>query len=468
MTIQFLFPELLLVFFAVAVLFGSVSNFFKKFTPVVAALGLLGALLLLPAASQSSTAVFFHLLEADTISAFFRTLILIGSALIVFLSMGEPQIQEQDRGEFYFFILTLAISMMIAVSSRNLLMIYIALETVSIISYILVGYLKQDAFSSEAGLKYFLFGALSTGIMLYGISLLYGLFGTLDLPTMAAAVKQEHIYFPIFILSMVFVLAGLAFKCSLVPFHMAAPDAYQGAPTPISAFLSIGPKAMGFALLLRVFLGTPTPLIAKWSALAQWLAIITMTLGNIIALKQTNVKRLLAYSSIAHAGFMLMALAAVNASGIKALLFYLFIYVFMNVGAFGCVVLTQRQEVAQYAGLSRQYPFAAFVMSISLLSLAGLPPLAGFMAKFVVIAAAIQAKLYLLAIIAVLNSVIALFYYLRIIKAMYLSKTEIGGQLNSTVPHSRALILALTLTLLVNILLGLWPQGLMPWLSLSP
>ncbi|MEI7997944.1 MAG: NADH-quinone oxidoreductase subunit N, partial [Candidatus Omnitrophota bacterium] len=443
MTIQFLYPEICLFVFALVLLLGGVVSSIKKFLGLFAILGVVGAFILLPAAAASPTTAFFNLIHGDGISLFFRALILMSTGFIIFLSMGDNQIQEEDKAEYYFFILSLAISMMLAVSTKNLLMIYIALEAVSIISYILVGYFKNNIFSSEAGLKYFLFGALSTGIMLYGISLIYGLFGTLDLSSMTTLLQEGHGYKAAFLLSMVFILVGLSFKCSLAPFHMAAPDAYQGAPTAVTAFLSIGPKAMGFALLLRVFIGSHVSVIMPWSQLAQILAILTMTIGNIIALKQTNVKRMLAYSSIAHAGFMLMALAVVNTVGIKALLIYLFMYVFMNVGAFGCVILTGRDQIEQYAGLSRQYPLAALVMAASLLSLAGLPPLAGFMAKFVVIASVIQAKYYTLAIVAVLNSVVALFYYLRIIKLMYLSKYNFFEPLKS----SSALFIVLAITL---------------------
>jgi len=461
MIIQFIFPEICLFIFAMGILLIGVSTSSKKFLGHVAALGVLVAFLFLPLAAGSSTSAFFGLLHADQISFFFRGLILMATAFIVFLSMGDKQIEQDNKAEYYFFILCLSLSMMLAVSSRNLLMIYLTLEAVSIISYILVGYFKKNVFSSEAGLKYFLFGALSTGVMLYGVSMIYGMFGTLDINLITTSVHSSHVYLSAFILAIVFILVGMAFKCSLVPFHMVAPDAYQGAPTAVSAFLSVGPKAMGFALLLRLFMNSPIPLIHQWSLLAQVLAVMTMTIGNIIALKQTNVKRLLAYSSIAHAGFMLMALSVANSVGIKALFIYLFIYVFMNVGAFGCVILTEREELEQYAGLSRQHPLAALIMAVSLLSLAGLPPLTGFMAKFIVIATVVQAKFYVLAIIALLNSVVALFYYLRIIKLMYLSKDTFLKPLNI----SPSLIIILIFTLLANLFLGLTPQGILHFIS---
>lgn len=460
MTIQFLFPEIILFLFSLVALIAGVTPSLKKVAGFIAFGAVFSALSVLPAASYSPTGAFFGLFEADSISAIFRLLVLLGTAFIVLLSLGEEQIQKQDGGEYYFFILCLALSMMLAVSSGNLLMIYIAIEAVSIISYILIAFFKHDIFSSEAGLKYFLFGALSTGIMLYGVSLIYGLTGSLNITHIAQALQAGHVPATAFVLALVFILAGIGFKCSLAPFYMAVPDAYQGAPTPVSVFLSIGPKAMGFALLVRVFFNHSVLMAVHWTILTQVLAVLTMVAGNFIALKQTNVKRLLAYSSIAHAGFMLMALSVANAVGLKALIFYLFVYVFMNVGAFGAVILTKREEVAQYAGLSRQDPLAAFIMAVSLMSLAGLPPLAGFMAKFVIIAAVVQAKMYTLAIIAVANSVVALFYYLRIIKVMYLSKEDVAVSVNT----SFILVLTLLLTVVANILLGVWPIVLMPHL----
>ncbi len=460
MTIQFLYPEIILFIFALGSLVAGVSPSLKRSAGFIAFGALLAALGILPWTSYSSTKVFFGLFEADGLSTIFSILLLIGTAFIVLLSMAQEEIR--DTGEYYFFILCLTVSMMLAVSSGNLLMIYIALEATSIISYILVAFFKNDAFSSEAGLKYFLFGALATGIMLYGVSLIYGLTGSLNIAAIVQALQAPHAPVPAFILALVFMLVGISFKCSLAPFYMAAPDAYQGAPTPISAFLSIGPKAMGFALLVRVFLNFSTTIVLHWSILAQVLAVVTMIMGNLIALKQTNVKRLLAYSSIAHAGFMLIALTAANIIGIKALIFYLFIYIFMNVAAFGAVILSKREEISQYAGLSRQHPLTAAIMAIALLSLAGIPPLAGFMAKFVVIAVAIQAKMYVLAIIAVINSVVALFYYLRIIKAMYLSKENAVGPINA----SFLLVLTLLVVTAANIFFGLWPAALLTHFSI--
>lgn len=461
MNIQFLYPEIILFLFSLLALMAGVTPSLRKFAGFLGFIGLLAALNVLPAASFSQTKAFFGFFEADGISAVFRMIILMGAAFIVLLSLDQKQILEEDTGEYYFFILCLAISMMLAVSSGNLMMIYIAVEATSIISYILIAFFKHDSFSSEAGLKYFLFGALSTGIMLYGISLIYGMTGSLNISAVSQALQAGHYHQPAFILALVFILAGLSFKCSLAPFYMAAPDAYQGAPTPVSIFLSIGPKAMGFALLVRVFFNYSAGMAVHWTMLTQVLAVITMTAGNLIALKQTNVKRLLAYSSIAHAGFMLMALTVANGDGLRALVFYLFIYVFMNVGAFGAVILCRREEVGQYAGLSRKNPLAAMIMAVSLLSLAGLPPLAGFMAKFVVIALIVKSKMYVLAIIAVMNSVVALFYYLRIVKTMYLSREDVILPVDT----SAILILTLLLTVVINIFLGLWPQVLMPHLN---
>lgn len=456
--IAYLSPEIFLFLGGITVLGAALFGLRPKMVNAIVLSIVCFALWLLAHTLHVSTSAFGGLLHSGGFEGFFRMLFLLSTFLIVLLSADYEPLEDKQRPEYYFLILSMAASMMLAVSSVNLLMIYLSIEAVSLISYILIAFLKKDHFSSEAGVKYFVYGALSTGIMLYGMSLFYGLFRTFDLGLMGLLWHQGATNTPIFVMACVFILTGFAFKCSLVPFHMAAVDAYQGAPTPISAFLSIGPKAMGFALLIKFFMPLQSASIAQWGMLTQVLSIVTMTAANIIALRQTNIKRLLAYSSIAHAGFMLIALSALSPMGLKALYYYLFIYIFMNVGAFGGVIFATKEEIEQYAGLGRKKPLAAFMMTISLLSLAGLPPLAGFMAKFVIIAAAVQSRLYLLAVIAVLNSVVAAFYYLRVIKTMYIDDGAEGDrslEKRGTVPIF--LMTALILALLANLFLGIVP-----------
>lgn len=462
MDLQFLIPELLLFTVSLVVLVMGVLKVSKLWTAFAAYSAVCASLLLLILSPHSAGSFFHGLLHADALTLFFRFLILVATIFAVFISFEFEQIEDDDRGEFYFFLLNLAASMMIAVASHNLMMLYIAVEAVSIISYVMIGFLKNDGFSSEAALKYFIFGALSTGIMLYGISLFYGLCQSLDITDISVASFAGGAHVPIFILASILVLAGLLFKCSVAPFHFAVPDAYQGAPTPVTVFLSIASKAMGFAVLIRFLLSGPTVMLEQWGGVAVIISIITMTVANITALKQNNVKRMLAYSSIAHAGFMLIALASLSSIGLRSLFFYLMVYVFMNVGAFGCAIYVNRQEIDEFAGLSRKQPLTAFIMAVALLSLAGLPPLAGFMAKFILLAAAVEAKLYFLAIAAVLNSVVALFYYLRIIKVMYFHEPK--EDFPKT--FSPVLLSALLLTVFANIILGIFPQFILQWLPM--
>jgi NADH-quinone oxidoreductase subunit N len=330
----------------------------------------------------------------------------------------------------------------------------------------MAGYLKRDIFSSEAGVKYFLFGALSTGVMLYGISLIYGMAGTLSLDTMfsdqffKSAPGHQVVQLPV-LLALTLVLVGLGFKCSLVPFHMWTPDVYEGAPTPVSALFSVGPKAVGFALILRIFVQyfVPMPL--------SIIAVLTMTIGNVIALSQNNIKRLLAYSTIAQAGYILVGLAIGNAAGIQATLFYLLVYTLMNLGAFGAAIAIfnsiKSDNLADYAGFYKRDPFTAVVLTVSLLSLAGIPPLAGFLAKFFILSAAVEAGSISLAIIIVLNSVIAFYYYIRIVKYMFLS--EPNDKTVTASEKSPALQFALLLTMIANVVIGVWPHPVINWLA---
>lgn len=464
-SLQFIFPEIALAVFALGALMGGAFTHKKSFLGTFAFLGVLSSVALLPLSFKVGSSLFFGMLVNDALSAFFRQVTLLTTGIIILLSMGYQDLDEEDKGEFYFFLLTVTVSIMLAVSSNNLMMIYITLEAVSVISYIMAGYLKRDIFSSEAGMKYFLFGALSTGVTLYGISLIYGLFGTLDLTAIFNELISGTVYQPALFLALGLVLVGFSFKCSLVPFHMWTPDVYQGAPTPVTAFLSVGPKAMGFAFLLRVFVQNFPPLVSHWSLLAGVIAVLTMTVGNIMALGQNNIKRLLAFSSIAQAGYIFIGLAVTTVIGIKASLFYIFVYVLMNLGAFGSVILISNSiksdHIEDYAGLYKRDPLTALILTISLLSLSGIPPLAGFLAKFFVLAAAVEAKFLALAIIAGVNSVIALYYYVRVVKYMFLHEPQ---EIPST-PKSPALQLALTITVVGTVVLGIWPHPLLNWLT---
>ncbi|HLF17430.1 MAG TPA: NADH-quinone oxidoreductase subunit N [Candidatus Omnitrophota bacterium] len=464
--LQFIVPELVLTGFALLVCLGSVLFKNKKILDLIALAGVLLAGAFLPLSFQSPHFVFSQMLVNDGFSVFFRTVILGMTGLMVLMTMAYRDLDEEDRGEYHFFVLSIAVSMLLAVSSNNLVMIYLSLEAVSLMSYILAGYLKREAFSSEAGVKYFLFGAVSTGVTLYGISLIYGLFGTLDLSLLVNQMAQAEVSGnPLFILALLLVLAGFGFKCSLVPFHMWTPDVYQGAPTPAAAFFSVAPKAMGFAFLLRVFVQGIGENFLSWPIIAVVMAVATMTIGNITALTQTNIKRLLAYSTIAQAGYMLVGLAIPTPDGLKAILFYIFIYGLMNLGAFAGVIaaynIIKSDAIESYSGLYKRAPLLAVTLAICLLSLAGLPPLAGFLAKFFIIATAVQAHFIGLAIIIVINSVIAFYYYVRIIKCMFLDAPR---EFSSASPSFVSSFVLLSLCLAIAFL-GVWPHPLLHWLG---
>jgi NADH-quinone oxidoreductase subunit N len=324
--------------------------------------------------------------------------------------------------------------------------------------YILAGFIKPSQRSNEAAVKYFLLGAFSLGVLLYGMSLMYGLSGTTNLRVMAAAfVGQERD--PRLVLAVILVVAGVGFKIAAVPFHMWAPDVYEGAPTPVTAFLSVGSKAASFAMLLRIFLEGLPSMSADWRMMFEALAVVTMTVGNVAALTQTNLKRMLAYSSIAHAGYLLIGVVAGTPRGVSAMLIYLLIYAFMQLGAFAVVTLLRRSDVAgeelkDFSGLAFRNPFAAFAMLLFMLSLGGIPPTAGFMGKFWLFGAAIDAQYYWLAVIGVLNSAISLYYYVRIVVFMYLKKEAIGSEPKT----SPALAVVLGVAVAATLVLGVYPR----------
>jgi NADH-quinone oxidoreductase subunit N len=324
--------------------------------------------------------------------------------------------------------------------------------------YILAGFIKPSQRSNEAAVKYFLLGAFSLGILLYGMSLMYGLSGTTNLRVMATVFASLHGDSRL-TLAVILVVAGVGFKIAAVPFHMWAPDVYEGAPTPITAFLSVGSKAASFAMLVRIFVEGFPSASADWRLLFWVLSIATMTIGNVAAVTQTNVKRMLAYSSVAHAGYVLMGVVAGTARGITAMLVYLMVYSFMQLGAFAVVVVLRRRDVAgdelkDFSGLAFRNPFAAFAMLIFMLSLGGIPPTAGFMGKFWLFSAAIDAHYYWLAVIGVLNSAISLYYYIRIVVFMYVKRETLGSE-PATSP---TLALVLGVAVAATLAFGLYPR----------
>src|SRR5499426_3319989 len=403
------------------------------------------------------------LMAVDQFALFFKAVFLFAAAITVLMSVRYLAVEGAPPGEYYFLILCATLGMFVIAGSIDLISIFIGLETMAVSFYILTGFIKPSQRSNEAAVKYFLLGAFSLGILLYGMSLMYGLSGTTNLRKMAT-LFTGHEGDPRLVLAVILVVAGVGFKIAAVPFHMWAPDVYEGAPTPVTAFLSVGSKAASFAMVIRIFVEGLPSLSADWRVLFEVLAIVTMTVGNLAALTQSNIKRMLAYSSIAHAGYLLIGIVAAGAGysrGVVAALVYLFIYSFMQLGAFAIIVLMRRQDVIgdelkDLSGLSSRRPLAAFAMLLFMLSLGGIPPTAGFMGKFWLFGAAIDAQYYWLAVIGVLNSAVSLYYYVRVIVFMYLKREVIGSEPTT----SPSLSLALAVAVVATLVLGIYPRML--------
>ena len=400
------------------------------------------------------------LIAVDQFALFFKIVFLVAAAITVLMSVGYLAVEGAPPGEYYFLVLCATLGMMILAGGIDLVTILIGLETMAVSFYILAGFIKPNQRSNEAAVKYFLLGAFSLGILLYGMSLMYGLSGTTNLRLMATAFAGQE-RDPRLVLAVILVVAGVGFKIAAVPFHMWAPDVYEGAPTPITAFLSVGSTAASFAMLLRIFWEGLPLMNADWRLLFEALAIVSMTVGNVAAVTQTNVKRMLAYSSIAHAGYVLIGIVAGTARGISATLIYLLIYSFMQLGAFAVIVLLRRQDVVgdelkDFSGLHTRSPFAAFAMLLFMLSLGGIPPTAGFMGKFWLFGAAIDAGYVWLAVIGVLNSAISLYYYIRVVVNMYMYEGEKALDLLSARP---ALAAAIILAAVGTVWMGIFPSA---------
>jgi NADH-quinone oxidoreductase subunit N len=398
------------------------------------------------------------LLAVDRFAIFFKIVFLVAAAITVLMSIRYLAVEGASPGEYYFLILCATLGMMVMAAGIDLITIFIGLETMAVSFYILAGFIKPSQRSNEAAVKYFLLGAFSLGILLYGMSLMYGLSGTTNLRVMATSFDATS-RDPRLVLAVILVVAGVGFKIAAVPFHMWAPDVYEGSPTPITAFLSVGSKAASFAMLIRIFVEGLPSMNADWRLLFWVLSIVTMTVGNVAAVTQTNIKRMLAYSSIAHAGYVLIGIVAGTARGITATLVYLMIYAFMQLGAFAVVVMLRRADTAgdelkDFSGLAFRNPFAAFAMLLFMLSLGGIPPTAGFMGKFWLFSSAIDAHYYGLALIGVLNSAISLYYYIRIVVFMYVKKDAIGSEPRTTPALAAVLAVAVAATLV----LGVYPQ----------
>ncbi|MBE0415994.1 MAG: NADH-quinone oxidoreductase subunit N [Dehalococcoidia bacterium] len=412
---------------------------------------------------------FNGMLVVDQFSLFFNLFFLVSTALVLLSSTEYASKFAAFRGEYYALVLLAAMGMMLMASTRELISIYIALELTGISLYALTGFLK-DPKSSEAGLKYLLLGAVASAVLLYGMALVFGLTGTTHLEGIKAAISAEGLLAsPALLMGIVLLVAGFGFKIATVPFQMWVPDVYEGAPTPITAYLSVASKAAGFAVILRVFYEALGPVSLDWSIIFAVLAAITMTLGNVVAIWQTNIKRMLGYSSIAQAGYLMIGLATVSAlepgaigsSGPSALVFFLACYALTNLGAFIAIIAISNKidsdEISDYSGMARRAPLLSLALALCLISLIGIPPTAGFMAKIYIFSAAVDYGLIWLVIVAVINTVISAYYYLRVIRVMFL-----GAPLSEErVPSSGALRAALSFACLGVLVLGIYPWVLL-------
>lgn len=412
------------------------------------------------------------MLLVDPFALFLQLIAVAATALVIMLSAGYMRSRTADPGEFYALLLIACLAITLVTAATDLLMIYVSLEMLSITSYILTGYFYEDIKSTEAGVKYFLFGATMSAAMLYGMSLFYGIARTTNLVAIAQGLSgPETSLRGLVTPALIFLLAGFGFKIAAVPFHQWAPDAYEGAPTPITAFLSIGPKVAGFAVLLRTLLIALPHFYADWVILLSSISIITMIVGNLLAIFQRDVKRMMAYSSIAHAGYMLIGVACWTQGnppgpfdGLSGVLIYLLAYLFGNVGTFVVIVALEEAtgscQIEDYAGLVSRSPLLAAAMLIFMLSLAGIPGTGGFMGKLYVFGAAINVRAYALAVAGIITSVIAAFYYLNLLRYAFFQPPEDM----SPIPVSAGIKVALTITGLLTLVLGLYAQ---PFLQLA-
>jgi NADH-quinone oxidoreductase subunit N len=472
-SVGFIRPEVALVF---TFLSAIVADLITKRKAIVAGIvlgGLIATAYYVFEQVGVNVSIFNDMLAIDPFSVFFKCVIIGSSILIVMFSLASNEVNSSVRriGEYYALLVAMTTGMFLMVGSSNLLMMYLSLELTSISSYILAGFTKEAPDSAEASLKYVIYGALSSGFMVYGISIIYGLTGALDIYSINQVLTQGGTGKIALLFAGVLAIAGFGYKISAVPFHFWTPDVYQGAPVTITAFLSVASKAAGFAMLMRFLkvtfidstaLGVP---LGMWATIKGFeltnviiiLSVLTMTLGNLVAIWQDNMKRLLAYSSIAHAGYMLLGLAVLGNDGFAATMIYFVVYLFMNLGAFYVVMLvankTGSEDIRDYKGLGSRAPLLAVAMAIFLVSLTGLPPTAGFIGKLYLFAALIRAKLIWLAIVGVLNSVVSLYYYVRIFRNMFLRDAE-GPAEPLTFEFSNTFVLLVLL--LPTLVLGLY------------
>ena len=484
-SLVFFWPELLLSVTIITAILADL--FYSKKDSFKVAYWSLGGMFLTYIAIRlqdiEPTSLFMGTVAHDPFSQFFKILILISTAIIMLMSLVSGELKKYRMGEYFSIMTIMTFGLFLMTSSIDILMVYLAIEIVSIMSFFLAGYLKRNSLSNEASLKYVIYGAFSSGIMLYGLSILFGLTGSTNFFEMQKAISLLGTDSNLaLVLSTVFILVGFGYKISAVPFHFWTPDVYEGSPSTITAYLSIAPKAAGFALMLRffnqVFGDMSIDISTSWSAIndVPWpeliavLSAATMTVGNLVAIQQNNVKRMLAYSSIAHAGYMMMALPMMSNSSIEGVMKYLIMYLFMNLGAFFVVIYVKDQiggeDYNSFDGLGWKMPYVAIPMTLFMVALTGLPPTAGFVGKFYIFAAVIESgsRFYWLAFVGVINSVISLYYYIRVVRHMYL----LGERNDEFINPSSKLVLSLLAVLAIpSFVFGWYFSPIAEWISRS-
>ncbi|MBI5664980.1 MAG: NADH-quinone oxidoreductase subunit N [Nitrospirae bacterium] len=468
---RLLVPELTLI--CVGLILMLLDLVVKK-KELIAAVGIAGTLVAMYGTYKlygfyDPQTAFAGMFVVDGYSNFFKLIFYLNIILTICISLKYMTIEKASFGEYYALLMFSTTGMMIMASAADLIVLYLGLELMALSTYILAGFMRTQPRSNEAALKYFFLGAFSSAFLLYGISLTFGLTGTTNLKGIAEALGALSIMdSPIAYLGLIFIIVAFSFKIALVPFHMWAPDVYEGSPTSITAFMSVGPKAAGFAVLGRVLFDAFAGMQVQWSAILVPIAVITMATGSIIALAQTNIKRMLAYSSIAHAGYMLLGIISGTHDGLTSTINYLMIYLFMNIGAFAIVITLRREgfqgeDLEDYMGLSKSHPLASALMLIFMFSLAGIPPTAGFVGKFYVFLEAINAGYVYLAVIAVAFSAVSAFFYLRVVMYMYMKDPVKEISLTT----SPSMSIALAVTAMMVLIIGIFPSVLLNLVKLS-
>jgi NADH-quinone oxidoreductase subunit N len=466
-SLSYFWPELILFG---TILLISMLDLLMRSGRALAGLSMLGCAASLIAVfdlySAQPGSLFYRMIVLDNFALFFKVFALAALILTIWMSIGSKEIDQVHQGEYYTLLLTCGLGIILMASASNLLTAYLSLELVSLTSYVLTGFLPHSRRSSEAALKYLIYGGVASGTMIYGMSWIFGMTGSLDYAAIQAALSHNQVSKVALFMAFVFIMAGFGYKIVFVPFHMWSPDVYQGAPTPFTAFLSVASNAAGIAIMIRFFFPGVSSMAAggAWTAVAgvEWphvllfVSMITMTVGNLSALNQSNLKRMLAYSGIAHAGYMLMGVAVLSNDGLQAILFYVVVYLIMNLGAFLVVVMianaTGNEDIESYRGLAwRGAVVPAVCLAVFLFSLTGLPPFAGFIGKFFLFAAVLKAGgvFVILAIVAVANSVVSLYYYAKVVKVMFLDSPDPSDKAVVVDGGNVTLLLPLTLLTLV-------------------